>query len=70
MTSNESTITGALPTYFMNNLIIEKQIVTRPLDLNLKLAVNNLFNEDYVSVLSRPMPGINFEFFVTFTPRW
>ena len=70
MTSNESTITGALPTYFMNNLIIERQIITRPLDLNLKLAVNNLFNEDYVSVLSRPMPGINFEFFVTFTPRW
>ncbi|MDE6266617.1 MAG: TonB-dependent receptor plug domain-containing protein [Muribaculaceae bacterium] len=69
MTSNENTITGALPTYFMNNLILEKKITTRPLYLNLKLAVNNLFNEDYVSVLSRPMPGINYEFFITFTPR-
>lgn len=70
MTSNDNTITGSLPTYFMNNLILEKHISTRPLDLNLKLAVNNLFNEDYVSVLSRPMPGINYEFFITLTPRW
>lgn len=70
MTSNDHTITGALPTYFMNNLILEKKIATRPLDLNLKLAVNNLFNEDYVSVLSRPMPGINYEFFISFTPKW
>ena len=28
------------------------------------------FNEDYVSVLSRPMPGINFEFFIGITPKF
>jgi len=38
--------------------------------LQLKLNINNLFNEDYVSVLSRPMPGINFEFFIGITPKF
>ena len=35
------------------------------LSLQLKLAVNNLFNAEYLSVLSRPMPGTNFEFFIS-----
>jgi iron complex outermembrane receptor protein len=39
-------------------------------DLSLKGAVNNLFNEEYLSVLSRPMPGINFEFFIGITPKF
>lgn len=42
----------------------------RGADLQLKLAVNNLFNEDYISVLSHPMPGINFEFFISISPKW
>ena len=36
-----------------------------PLTLQLKLAVNNIFNADYLSVLSRPMPGTNFEAFIS-----
>lgn len=70
MSSNDLTISGRLPRYFMNNISLEKSLSFRPLDMQLKLAVNNLFNEDYLSVLSRPMPGINFEFFVSFTPRF
>ena len=35
-----------------------------------KRSVNNLFNEDYLSVLSRPMPGINFEFLIGITPKF
>ncbi len=70
MSSNDYTITGHLPQYFMNNVTLEKGISLRPADLSLKLAVNNLFNEDYLSVLSRPMPGINFEFFVSVTPKF
>jgi iron complex outermembrane receptor protein len=54
----------------MSNVTLEKGISLRPADLSLKLAVNNLFNEDYLSVLSRPMPGINFEFFVSVTPKF
>ncbi|OKY85688.1 MAG: hypothetical protein BHV69_04730 [Bacteroidales bacterium 52_46] len=54
MTSNEETISGSLPRYFMSNLSIER-----------KLAVNNLFNADYQTIMSHPMPGINFEFFLS-----
>lgn len=69
MSSNEYTITGHLPAYFMSNIALEKNLRFRPVDLQLKIAVNNLFNEDYLSVLSRPMPGINFEFFIAITPH-
>ena len=69
MSSNEYTITGHLPSYYMSNISLEKSLHFRPVDLQLKLAVNNLFNEDYLSVLSRPMPGTNFEFFISITPR-
>ena len=70
MSSNDLTLTGHLPDYFMSNVSVEKGIVSRRADLSLKLAVNNLFNEEYLSVLSRPMPGINFEFFIGITPKW
>ena len=63
-------LTGKLPPYFMNNLTIEKGISTKWAELSLKGAINNLFNEEYLSVLSRPMPGINFEFFIAITPRF
>ena len=70
MSSNDYTITGHLPKYYMSNLSLEKGLSFKPLNVQLKLAVNNLFNEDYLSVLSRPMPGINFEFFVGITPKF
>lgn len=70
MSSNDYTLTGHLPAYFMNNISIEKSLSFRNLDTQLKLAVNNLFNEDYLSVLSRPMPGINFELFLSLSPHW
>lgn len=70
MSSNDYTLTGHLPRYFMSNISLEKGLSFKPVDLQLKFAVNNLFNEDYLSVLSRPMPGINFEFFVGITPKF
>ena len=70
MSSNDYTLTGHLPEYFMSNISLEKGLSFKPIDLSLKLAVNNLFNEDYLSVLSRPMPGINFEFFIGITPKF
>ena len=70
MSSNDYTISGHLPSYFMSNISLEKNLSFKPMDIQLKLAVNNLFNEDYLSVLSRPMPGINFEFFVGLTPKF
>lgn len=69
MSSNDNSISGYLPNYFMSNISLEKSLSFRPVDLSLKLAVNNIFNEDYLSVLSHPMPGINFEFFISVTPK-
>jgi len=69
MSSNDYTLTGHLPQYFMSNISLEKGLFFKPVDIQLKLAVNNLFDEDYLSVLSRPMPGINFEFFIGITPK-
>ena len=70
MSSNESTLTGRLPAYYMSNVTLSRSLSFSPVDLQLKLAVNNLFDEEYLSVLSRPMPGINFEFFISVTPRF
>ena len=69
MSSNDISLTGKLPSYFMNNLTIEKGITTQWGNLSIKGAINNLFNEEYLSVLSRPMPGINFELFISITPH-
>ena len=70
MSSNDYTLTGTLPPYFMNNIALEKSFSFRWADLSLKGAINNHFDEEYLSVLSRPMPGINFEIFVGITPKW
>lgn len=70
MSSNEQTLTGRLPAYYMNNLTLEKEFAFRWAELSLKGTVNNLFDEEYLSVLSHPMPGIHFEFFVGIRPRW
>ena len=70
MSSNDNSLTGKLPEYFMSNIVLEKLFSLKWADLSLKGAVNNLFDEEYLSVLSRPMPGINFEIFVGITPKW
>lgn len=70
MSSNDITITGHLPPYLMSNVTLEKGFSLRWADLSLKGTVNNLFDEEYLSVLSRPMPGINFEVFIGITPKW
>lgn len=70
MSSNDTTLTGALPPYLMSNLTLAKGFAFRRADLTLKAAVNNLFNEEYLSVLSRPMPRMNVEFFLDIRPKW
>lgn len=70
MSSNDITLTGRLPKYYMSNITLEKQISCSWAEWSLKGTINNLFNEEYLSVLGRPMPGINFQFFVGITPLW
>ena len=70
MSSNDITLTGKLPKYFMSNIALEKSLSLRWADFNFKGTINNLFDEEYMSVLSRPMPGINFGLFVGISPKW
>ncbi|MBQ4127924.1 MAG: TonB-dependent receptor plug domain-containing protein [Alistipes sp.] len=70
MSSNDLSLSGNLPKYYMNNITLEKSIQTSWADLSIKGSINNLFDEEYLSVLSRPMPGINFEIFLGITPKW
>ena len=70
MSSNDITLTGKLPKYFMSNIALEKVVPCKWADFSIKGAINNLFNEEYLSVLSRPMPGINFEVFLGITPKF
>ena len=70
MSSNDSTLTGRLPKYYMSNISLERIIDLSWADLSIKGTINNLFDEEYISVLSRPMPGINYEIFIGITPKW
>ncbi len=70
MSSNDISLSGKLPKYFMSNVTLEKGVELGWASLSLKGTINNLFDEEYLSVLSRPMPGINFEIFVGITPKW
>ncbi len=54
---------GVLYPYFMNNFHVGKSIQRDKLTYNIELKINNLFNEDYRTVLQRPMPGRNYSVF-------
>lgn len=69
-TSNEvSHITGRLKPYYMSDLSLEKRMAFRCLELSVKGVVNNLLGSEYVTVLSRPMPGRNYEVFLEIRPH-
>ncbi len=61
---------GSVPPYIMNDLDLGRKLDFRWADLDMGLSIRNLFNEQYVSVLSRPMPGINYEFYIGITPHF
>lgn len=70
MSSNDYTISGFVPDYFMSDMTLSKSFSFSWAGITVSLAVKNLFDEDYVTVLSRPMPGINFEAFVGIVPKF
>jgi iron complex outermembrane receptor protein len=49
-----------MPGFSLSNIILGKNIKLKQFILSLQLDINNLFNLDYQSVASRPMPGINY----------
>ena len=70
MSSNDINLSGRLTPYLMNNLSLDKAFALKWADLTLKGTVNNLFNEEYLSVTARPMPRMNVEFFIGIRPKW
>lgn len=70
MTSNETSLSGSLPAYVMNNVGFGRSMLTKFGELDINLAVNNIFNNQRLSILSHPMPGINWELFVSITPKF
>ncbi len=69
--SNEMTTKrDELNSYYMNDLSLEKRFRWKQTGISLKFSVYNLFNEEYVSVLSRPMPRRNYGVTLSINPRW
>jgi iron complex outermembrane receptor protein len=58
--SNDVSRRDWLYPYFMNDLILGKELQIKGVKLLTEFKVYNLFNETYHSILYRPMPGRNF----------
>lgn len=61
MSSNAHTYTGQLKPYGVTTLRIEKAMQIRQCKVQAKVNINNLFDKEYQSILSRPMPGRHYE---------
>jgi iron complex outermembrane receptor protein len=59
--SSEDTISDYLYPYFMNNLLVGITFPSMKNKLTAECKVLNIFNEDYRTVLQRPMPGRNYQ---------
>ena len=68
VSSGEMTPDGVVAPYFMNDVSLGKRFDWRWGALSVRADVNNLFGEEYETVLSHPMPGRNFEIFVGIAP--
>jgi len=64
--TNEISLRDWLYPYYMNQLYLGKDIGWGRSNVQLQLKIYNLFNEDYRSVLGRPMPGRNYMLVLTF----
>ena len=59
--SNDISLRDWLYPYYMNNVSFSKKLtLNRKYDFGISFKIYNLFNEEYRSVLGRPMPGINY----------
>lgn len=70
MSDNAKGILGVVKPYFMSDIALEKAFECRWASFSLKGCINNLLNEEYESVLSRPMPRLNASLFIGITPKF
>ena len=64
LSSNAVTPGSDLAGYSLSNITLERPVTISKIQLRPRVAINNLFDRRYRTVLSRPMPGINFEAFL------
>lgn len=69
MSSNDLGVLGRVKPYFMSDLSLEKGLDCKWASFSLKGCIHNLLNEEYESVLSRPMPRLNVSFFIWHNPQ-
>jgi iron complex outermembrane receptor protein len=60
--NSEETYSDSLYPYLMNNLQLGMKIPIKTNSLSIECKALNIFNEDYRTVLQRPMPGRNYQF--------
>lgn len=70
MTDNDPGVLGSVRPYYMSDLSLEKSFDLRWAALSLKGCIHNLLNEEYQTVLARPMPRLNASFFIGITPKF
>lgn len=66
--NDPSTRIGRLTPYYMSDISLEKHQNFSWARISVKLAVNNLFDEEYETVLSLPMAGRNYGLFIEIVP--
>ncbi|QGY47133.1 TonB-dependent receptor plug domain-containing protein [Maribellus comscasis] len=60
--NEESEFERVLNPYWLNKVSLDKMLEISSFRMNIKFAVENIFNEDYQSILWRPMPGRYYSF--------
>lgn len=61
---------GVIGKYYMNDVALQYMFAAKWGVMSFKFNVNNLFDEEYESVMARPMPGRNYGLYIEFTPKF
>jgi outer membrane cobalamin receptor len=60
--NNEAGFEHVLNPYILSRISLEKEVSMNQISLSLKTRIENLFDQDYQSILWRPMPGRSYHF--------
>lgn len=66
--NDASLYSNVLPAFSLSSISVGKSFDIHKISLEAKFRVNNLFNVSYQAMLWRPMPGRNYELFISF--KW
>lgn len=69
-TDNSALITGRIAPYFMNDVSAGVNLPLKWSEINISIKVNNIFNEEYETELSHPMPGRNYGISLEIIPKF